>query len=168
MTRVPTIGSACGRCHYCSRDVYSAGSVEARANPNVLATRDHIFPTPVRGRAGAKAHQTITACRECNHLRGDAPYEVFAWFMRQHDDEQIRKRTALGQEWRHLRFDLVIAGFKAASALAMAGNKPAPAPTAAGTGMIKTCPGKFTMRDLRRRHADNVTIFRAPSAEKRA
>jgi hypothetical protein len=98
-------------CHWCHRETFAMGSVAARSDPGVTRTRDHVIPKRfVKGVIGIEGN-LVPACRHCNEIRGDAPYEVFRFFVDRADKRQRHN-------WRNLfetfRFELQRAGLKAA------------------------------------------------------
>lgn len=104
---------ASGRCCYCRRLMFPAGSPEVRADPDCQQTRDHVIPRSLDRVRLDVAKNIGPSCHGCNQLKGDAPAEVLMWFLRQPRPEGGSKDT-LRREFRQFCFALTLAGFKAA------------------------------------------------------
>lgn len=99
------------KCHYCLKVVHPNGSGAVIVDPWCARTRDHVRPF-----ASGEKHESpmVTACRECNDLKGGTPYEVFMfWRTNNPKHSLIVERTA----YRKFCFDLTRAGFRAAKEL---------------------------------------------------
>lgn len=134
-------------CHYCGKLVYPAGSMQAKANPFCLKTRDHWYPQL----HGKRADNTVIACAGCNGLKGHHPPEVLLYYLRQ--KRRAQSQEGMRREFSILCFDLARFGLKASIALlqsqervSQAANDAEPAPVT----MRDVC-GRFTKRDLRRK-----------------
>lgn len=130
-------------CHYCKCAVFSRGTPEAIANPRCIATKDHqlpqLFAAPTDKRV-LKAANIVTACQQCNNVKGPFPPEVFAVFLRSH----LGTSQFTHPEFLKFVYALSLAGLKAAvrDARQVAAERRQPAP--------RMPLGKYTARDLRK------------------
>ncbi len=78
-----------GVCHYCLRK-----TVLTVVDQYDSMTVDHIVPA---SRGGQKSEDNIVgACRSCNNLRGDIPYDVFVAFIEEIGVERFRNEYRAG------------------------------------------------------------------------
>ncbi|WP_421696953.1 HNH endonuclease [Ancylobacter sp.] len=91
-----------GRCHYCHR--MTAPSDWQADDPGLVCTRDHITPA---SRGGI---ETVIACRRCNNVRGDAPYEMFVWWMQHVNDD--KNASAMRREFQRFVYEMAVIGFR--------------------------------------------------------
>lgn len=138
-----TGSSSSGRCHYCACQTFPPGSPEALREPDVMRTIDHYMPRLLgAGNTFAGERNTVIACRACNTIKAGWPPDVFNWFIRQPQFKGTAKQRAA--EFHKFCHALVLAGFKASRALALASRpKPKVEP-------LRGPQGRFTKRDLRR------------------
>lgn len=115
------------KCAYCGCKVYKRESCEVIDNPGVARTRDHIIPKCDGGT------EAVTACCNCNHIRGSDPVEVFVAFM-------DTKPHILGREraYRFFKRDLMLEALNARKESAPVGFEFAPKPR-----------GRYTLKDLK-------------------
>ncbi len=104
-----------GRCRYCRRFMFPAGSPQVRADADCMVTRDHLVPRSIGPiKLMDQPRNLAPACHGCNQTKGNAPPEVYAWFCRQ---PQVLEHTPAQrrQEFQRLCYALTLAGFKAAT-----------------------------------------------------
>lgn len=99
--------SALDTCHYCGGAMHAPGSPRALADRKSMRTRDHKIPTCVGG--SGEPRNVVMACARCNEMKGDTPYEVFVFFMRQCGSDT----TKHPRQYRAFCHDLSLAGFRA-------------------------------------------------------
>lgn len=107
-------------CAYCGRRTFPGNSLEAKANPKCISTRDHIVPQIMGSKALLPAN-VVVACKGCNEIKGHAPAEPFRYFVAQYHGTS---------KFTHAHFhrfihDLTLAGFVAARAVAIAERRSA-------------------------------------------
>lgn len=102
-----------GVCAYCARRVFPGNSQEARNDPNCRATRDHVEPQ-LLGTGMLRDGNLVIACRECNEIKGHYPVEPFLFFLKAH--KGTPRFNAV--EFRRFIYELALAGFAAAIAVA--------------------------------------------------
>lgn len=127
------------KCVYCSTQLFGKGSAEVLANPECEQTRDHIIPRFNGPRYEAREN-VRPSCLRCNRIKGHAPVELFAYFMRQ---KPVGKTSDLQNQMLAFVYDCARAGFGAALDKCRPGVKRASAP------MVTR--GSFTKRDLKRK-----------------
>jgi hypothetical protein len=116
------------KCAYCGRKVYERDSCEALNDPRSVRTRDHLIPKCDGG------IEAITACHDCNNIRGSDPVEVFVAFM-------DTKPQILGRErsYRFFKRDLMLEALHARNAGTAIGFEFAPRPRS-----------RYMLKDLKR------------------
>ena len=127
--------------------MFSAGHPSAIADPACTRTRDHIVPA-MMGVKALHPDNVKRVCRGCNEIKGSAPFEIFAYFMRNAKRQPVgQARLAMNQFVYSLaRVSFVLAK---QDALARAGVPQEPFEATS----LETPRGRFTKRDLRRGRA---------------
>lgn len=92
-------------CHYCGCRVFPAGTSNAKNKPEVTHTKDHIVPKSMGG--GWDRENLVTACSQCNNIRGDTPYEVYCAFSKMFRSINGDKRRKAYRKFVH---DMAIFG----------------------------------------------------------
>lgn len=104
---------ATGRCCFCNALMFPAGSPEVRADPFCQQTREHMIPQSIdKKRLNVKANLR-PSCHGCNDMKGDAPWQIYAWFVRQPGIMQMA-RPQRRQQFRSFVYACALAGFTAA------------------------------------------------------
>lgn len=116
-----------GRCAHCGTMTYGHGTPEVRINPGCKATRDHIIPRATGLNAPGRPHATVLACEDCNQIRGDAPVDVFRFWLRK-NTTGTGARKARMQAFRQFRLALEMCGFNAVTSDARRRSQPAVPP----------------------------------------
>jgi hypothetical protein len=91
-------------CHYCTREVFKVGSAP---DPRAIKTKEHKIPKSLGKGA------VLIACWECNNIKNNTPYEVFAAYLAEHLHRyQTHSITGNQQHYQQYCFDLMLAGLK--------------------------------------------------------
>jgi len=104
------------RCTYCNRRVFAHNTAQVRSDPWCQSTRDHRFPKYLC-KACNVTDVLVVACRGCNMAKGQAPAEVFEFFIRQKPYSPPGNMRKV--EFEAFVFQLAIAGYRSARAHAL-------------------------------------------------
>lgn len=116
--------TATGRCCFCHQLMFPAGSRQVRADPFCQQTREHMIPQSInRARLNVRANLK-PSCAGCNDLKGTAPWQIYAWFVRQPGVLQL-DRAKRRQQFASFVYACALAGFTAAKRDVM-GRRPKP------------------------------------------
>jgi hypothetical protein len=119
-----------GRCCFCRVLMFPAGSPEVRADPDCLQTREHMIPQsigPDRERLNIPTNMK-PSCHGCNNAKGSAPWQLWAWFIRQPGIAEMGK-PARRQSFHTFVYGCALAGFTAAKRQVLNGRPPPPKPS---------------------------------------
>jgi len=97
------------KCHYCNRAVYKVRREDAAYDTSLIATKDHIRPKSLGGE-NYKAN-IVTACHQCNNIRGDTPYEVYYEFSKRYNVHNVEMRRSA---YRKYLSDMTVLGVSVA------------------------------------------------------
>lgn len=86
-------------CHYCKRQLIDPKLDKSWRRANLSATRDHVVPKSRGGR------ETVWACRKCNGLKADLPFELWELVMKEHPSWWVKFHS--GAQVRNIAFGLV-------------------------------------------------------------
>lgn len=90
-------------CHYCGAEVRRLGRLPDGVDaPDDLWTEDHIESQHSPRREGT---DTVIACYRCNQIKGNAPYDVFRFWISRRGDRPPTK-----QDFLHFCHELMIFG----------------------------------------------------------
>jgi hypothetical protein len=136
------------RCHYCSKPMHARGSIPGREDPGSVKTRDHVIPLMMgnSGKVGLRnlrdtPRNIVACCEDCNAIKGDAPVEVFLYFLRNYP--QKASRTVRQLAFRQFVYSLTRVGLGAAFAEHDRFERKSSSPPR----------GRYTLRDLRKKVA---------------
>ena len=130
-------------CSYCGRITYAETLNQAHANDRECArrTRDHVVPSSIGGT------RLVICCDGCNNTKGDTPEAVFRFFVKENlslfQNMTGSSSSSIRQRYKKFVYELTLAGFVAAKALARTKK------TYGEQLPARTPNGRFTKRDLR-------------------